>query len=573
MELVTQLKKNRIFLPNDFTITNWEDLQQYADELFHEEIKSEADFLAFLSKVNEFSSVLAEEYAWRYIHLTCDTRNPQYSSDFQYFVQNVLPDWEKHTDAINRKIADSPFIDSLSSDYYKTYIRSLKTEIELFRDANVGLYSEEQTLSQQYSALVGAMTIEHEGKTFTMQQAAKLLESHDRNLRETIWRKIQTRRAENWEKCQAIFDKLLAVRTQSALNCDETSYVSYKFRRRFDYKPEDCYAFHDTVEKVITPIYKELMAEKKRLLGLDKLKPWDTQVDVFGGTPLRPFTTGDELIAKTIDLLQKIRPEFAEMIAKMRDLKFLDVESREGKDAGGYNYPLAESGIPFIFMNAAGSQNDVITMLHESGHAIHSFVTHDILLNSLKHPPAEVAEVASMAMELLALDHYDIFYPNEKECIRAKKDQLWRSLTLFPWVVTVDAFQHWIYSNPTHTHEERNQKWKELYLRFHGDALDWTDLEDQLENNWIRQGHIFSVPFYYIEYAFAQLAAIGIFRNYKHNPEKALTEYLDALKLGYTRTIPELYEAAGTDFNFSTEYVQEIISFCLNEYKRLAEDE
>jgi oligoendopeptidase F len=570
MELVTQLKKNRIFLPNDLQITDWEALQPYADQLFQEEITNEADFLTFLSKVNEVSSVLSEDYAWRYIHLTSDTRNQQYSSDFQYFIQNILPNWETHTDAINRKIAASPFLSTLSSDYYKTYIRSLKTEIELFREENIALYSEEQTLSQKYSAVVGSMTIEHEGTTYTMQQAAKFLESHDRDLRETIWRKIQARRAENWETCQEILDDLLVVRNKSAENCDEASYITYKFRRRFDYTPEDCYAFHDTVEKVITPIYQELMAEKKRLLGVEKLYPWDTQVDVFGGTPLRPFKTGDELIAKTIQLLQNIRPEFGEMIAKMRDLAFLDVESREGKDAGGYNYPLAESGIPFIFMNAAGAQSDVITMLHESGHAIHSFVTHDISLNALKHPPAEVAEVASMAMELLALDQYSVFYPDEKECIRAQKDQLWRSLTLFPWVVAIDAFQHWIYSNPNHTHAQRNEKWKELYLRFHGESLDWSGLEENLENSWTRQGHIYSVPFYYIEYAFAQLAAIGIFRNYKQNPEKALAEYLAALRLGYTRTIPELYEAAGTTFNFSTEYVQEILSFCLNEYKRLA---
>jgi len=571
MELVTQLKKNRIFLPNDFQITTWDALEPYAAQLSDEEITSEADFLVFLSKVNEINSVLSEDYAWRYIHLTCDTRNEQYSNDFQYFVQNILTNWEKYTDIINRKIAASPFLNSLSLNYYKTYIRSLKTEIELFREENVPLTTQEQTLSQKYSALVGSMTIEHEGKTYTMQQAAKFLESHDRNLREKIWRKIQARRAENWEDCQNILDELLVVRNKVAKNCDESSYVTYKFRRRFDYTPEDCHAFHNTVEKVITPIYRELMAEKKRLLGVEKLYPWDTQVDVFGGTPLHPFKTGDELIQKTIQLLQNIRPEFGEMIAQMRNLAFLDVESREGKDAGGYNYPLAESGIPFIFMNAAGSQSDVITMLHESGHAIHSFVTHDISLNSLKHPPAEVAEVASMAMELLALDHYSVFYPDEKECIRAQKDQLWRSLTLFPWVVTVDAFQHWIYSNPTHTHEERNQKWKELYFRFHGDSLEWEGLQLQLENSWTRQGHIYSVPFYYIEYAFAQLAAIGIFRNYKLNPQKALSQYIEALRLGYTRTIPELYEAAGTTFNFSTEYVQEILSFCLSEYKRLAE--
>ena len=275
------------------------------------------------------------------------------------------------------------------------------------------------------------------------------------------------------------------------------------------------------------------------------------------------------MVEKSVAVLKNVKPELGDMLALMADLGFLDVESRVGKAPGGYNYPLAESGVPFIFMNAAGAQNDVITMLHESGHAVHSFVTRNLANQSLKETPSEVAELASMAMELITLDAYSVFYPDENTCKRAQKEQIMRSMTLFSWVATVDAFQHWIYDNPTHTHSERAAMWKELYLRFHGDELDWTGNEDTRDRLWMKQLHIFELPFYYIEYAFAQIGAMGVWRNYTQNPTLALNQYLSALQLGYTRTTPEIYATAGISFDFSEKYLADLLGFAYQEYEKI----
>lgn len=293
------------------------------------------------------------------------------------------------------------------------------------------------------------------------------------------------------------------------------------------------------------------------------------QIDIFGEEPLRPFEGAEELVDKTLNALADLKPALSDMIRLMHERGFLDLESRVGKAPGGYNYPLAESGIPFIFMNAAGTQSDVITMLHESGHAVHAFVTNEIPLVALKSTPSEVAELAAMSMELLALEGYKEFYTDKESLIRAQKGQLSRCITIFPWVATVDAFQQWVYNHPAHTAEERNQQWKSLYKRFHGDYVNWEGLEDKLENLWLKQMHIFEVPFYYIEYAIAQLGALAIWRNFKLNQEKGLEDYLNALKLGYTRSIPEIYETAGIRFDFSEPSMREQVEFCMEAYEAL----
>ncbi|MEL7340488.1 MAG: M3 family metallopeptidase, partial [Bacteroidota bacterium] len=268
-------------------------------------------------------------------------------------------------------------------------------------------------------------------------------------------------------------------------------------------------------------------------------------------------------------VLGGLKTELGEMISLMNHMGYLDLDSRVGKAPGGYNYPLMEVGVPFIFMNAAGSQTDVITMLHESGHAVHSFLTRNIRLNALKRTPSEVAELAAMSMELLCLEGYEEFYQDSEELRRAKKNQLQRCIVVFPWIASVDAFQQWIYDHPGHSQEERNAAWTRLYYRFHGHTVDWTGYEEMLASMWLRQGHIFDVPFYYIEYAIAQLGALAVWRNYKQQPEQGLQQYLDALALGYTRTIPEIYEAAGIRFDFSADYVAQSIDFCLEAYQAL----
>ena len=568
-------KEARTYIPSDYEIKDWEGLKVHFDFLLKQNPTSLEELEVFLRQRNEVDAIVSEEFAWRYIRMTCNTQDKEIEEAYQYFVQEIMPHLSVYDDKLNRKILENPHFSELPQEKYLTYTRQLKREIELFREENIPLKTQTQTLSQQYGAIMGAMVIEHEGEELTLQQASKFMEHRDRQLRKQIWEKIADRRAQDKEKLEEIFDQLVELRHKMANNAGYDSFTAYKFDRmgRFDYEPKDTQAFHDAVEKVVTPVYGELMEERKRLLGLSELRPWDLTVDIFGEVPLKPFEKAEELLEKSIQALSRVKPELGRMIQIMDKRGFLDLDSRVGKAPGGYNYPLMETGIPFIFMNAAGTQTDVITMLHESGHAVHSFVTRDIPLNALKQTPSEVAELASMTMELFCLDHYSAFYEDAHSLHRAQKGQLSRCIVIFPWIATVDAFQQWVYDHPGHTQKERSDKWEELYIRFHGETVNWEGYENLRRQLWVKQGHIFEVPFYYIEYAIAQLGALAIWRNFKQNPDKGIEQYLEALKLGYKQPIPVIYETAGIRFDFSEDYMQEIVDFCLQEYLSLSIEE
>jgi len=355
------------------------------------------------------------------------------------------------------------------------------------------------------------------------------------------------------------------------LNAGFENFRDFMFKAlgRFDYSPQDCYHFHEAIEKEIVPILQEQAEKRKAALGLDALKPWDTEVDTSGKPALRPFENGTELIEKSIQCFSNISRYLGERLEIMKDNGLFDVESRKGKAPGGYNYPLSETGAPFIFMNSAGIFRDLTTMVHEGGHAVHTFLTADLELNDFKHCPSEVAELASMSMELISMDNWDVYFKDPEELKRAKKDQLFDVLKTLPWVAVVDQFQHWIYTNPEHTNDQRYEAWEQIYTRFGAGMVDWTGLEEAKQNLWQKQLHIFEVPFYYIEYGMAQLGAIAVWKNYKENPEKGLQQYLDALKLGYTKTINEIYETAGIKFDFSADYVKELAAFVKAEMDKI----
>lgn len=565
---ITDKKQARTYIPSDYKITDWETLKPYFEYLVELEIESLDDLEKFLLQRNELDAIVSEEFAWRYIHMTCDTKSEEKKGAYQYFLTDILPHLSVYEDKLNRKVASSPWFDHLDQEYYQTFTRQLKREIEIFREENVPLTTQSQSISQEYGAIMGAMSIEYEGKELTLQQAGKYMEHHDRSIRYEVWKLMVARRKQDRQKLQDIFDKLVEIRHKIARNAGYDTYTLYKFDQmgRFDYQPEDTKAFHHAVETVVKPVYIELLKERQEKLGLEELRPWDLSVDIFSEEPLQPFSGSDELLNTSIEALSYLKPELGEMIRIMDRMGYLDLESRVGKAPGGYNYPLMEVGVPFIFMNAAGTQTDVITMLHESGHAVHSFLTRNIPIDPLKRTPSEVAELAAMSMELLCLDKYNLFYEDDSDLARAQKNQLLRCILIFPWIATVDAFQQWVYDNPAHDPETRNQKWEELHIRFHGDTINWEGYEDIRKHLWLKQGHIFDVPFYYIEYAIAQLGALAIWKNYRKDPKKGLNQYLEALKLGYTQPIPDIYSTAGIRFDFSEKYMKECVDFCLAEY-------
>jgi len=558
------MNTQRIFLPPDFQIVDWSGLEPYYLKLQEVALPDVPSFLSWLAQVSELESVVSEALAWRYIRMTCDTSNKDYENDYLFFVENIQPHIAPHEDALNKKIASSPFLDTLRTDKaFDLYFKHIEEAVLLYREENIPLQTKLQTLAQEYSAISGSLSIEWEGKELTLQQASALLKETDRDTREKAYLKIQEARHEKSSALNALFSEMVRLRHQLAQNAGEANFRDYAFRSmgRFDYAAEDCFAFHNAIEKVVVPLKKELHRKRKEKLGLSELRPWDTSVDPDQLPKLTPFGDGKDLLAKSILCFDKLDPYFSYCLKTMEEMNHLDLESRKGKAPGGYNYPLAETGVPFIFMNAASMHRDLETMVHEGGHAIHSFLTKDLSLNAFKHTPSEVAELASMSMELLSMEAWDVFYPDPKDQKRAIREQLEGIIFTLPWIATIDAFQHWLYLHPQHTEAERTAKWNELSDRFDSKEIDYSGLEMYKNNAWHAQLHLFEVPFYYIEYGFAQLGALGVWKNYCTSPSVALEQYKTALKAGYTKGIPEIYQLAGVAFDFSENYIQSLFSF------------
>lgn len=560
-------KLERHFLPEDFTVTDWTSLEPYFKLLVDREITDKASLEKWLLDMSEIEAVVNEDACWRQIKMTCDNENKALEEAFNFFCMEIQPQVQPYSDALNKKLLASPFLKELDAEVYRTYLRTTQNNVELFREANIPIQAEIAVLQQQFGQITGGMMVTVNGEEFTLQQAAKFLENEDRNLREEVYFKMQQRKLEDKQKLDVLFDKLIELRNSEATNAGFDNYRDYRFKElgRFDYTKEDCYKFHDAVKQHVMPLVNEIYKKKKEKLGLETLRPWDLDAEPAGTKPLRPFENSEELLNKSVECFTKLRPFFGECLQRMKEMQHLDLESRKGKSPGGYNCPLAESGAPFIFMNAAGQMHDVTTMVHEGGHAIHSFLAHPLPLNGFKEYPMEIAEVASMAMELFSMDHWETFFDNADDLARAKEHQLERVITIFPWIAIIDKFQHWLYEHATHTHQERTAAWVATLAEFTDDVIDYAGLETFRDNAWQRQLHLFEVPFYYIEYGIAQLGAIGMWMQYKKDAQKALDNYAYALSLGGTKTLPDLYKAAGLEFDFSPEKIKVLMDFVKDE--------
>jgi oligoendopeptidase F len=564
-------KLERSFVPADFKVTTWELLEPFFKNLAERSLNSREDLEQWMKDMSEVEAVVSEDACWRQIKMTCDTTDTALEEAFTYFCMEIQPKLQPYADQLNKKLVNSTFTKELDQDKYFTYLRSVKKSIDLFREANIPLQAELSVLQQQYGAIAGKMTIEVNGQEYTLQQAGKFLESHDRALREEVYRKIQERRLQDKDAMNELYSNLIGKRDQVAKNAGFANYRDYKFVElgRFDYSKEDCYQFHEAVKLHVLPLIEKIYARKKAKLQLDKLYPWDTEAEPAGVQPLKPFTDGKDLYEKSVKCFETMNPFFANCLRKMDQLNHFDLESRKGKAPGGYNCPLTESGAPFIFMNAAGQMSDVTTMVHEGGHAIHSFLSHNLELSAFKEYPMEIAEVASMAMELFSMNHWEAFFDNAEDLKRAKEHQLERTITIFPWIAIIDKYQHWVYEHPQHTVEERTNTWMSILAEFSTKSIDYTGLEMYREIAWQRQLHLFEVPFYYIEYGIAQLGAIGLWMQYQNNPQQALENYIQALSLGGTKTLPELYKAAGLKFDLSPNHIKTLMEFTAAEMDKI----
>lgn len=562
----------RRFLPESFTISTWDALKPYFDQLMARHLGSVEELETWFRDRSELEAVVSEDLAWRYIRMTCYTENADYRKAYEDFIENIQPQMAPVADQLNKKAAASSHLEKLSKEEgFDMMVRNLKKDIEIFRDENVPLYTEIALETQKYAQLNGAMTIQWEGQELTLQQASVMLMSTDRPKREKVYRLVSERRLQDRDVLDELYTKLIQLRHKVSVNAGFANFRDYMFKSlgRFDYTPQDCFDFHEAIRAEVVPVLDIFANERKEALKVDTLRPWDKAVDPEGREALRPFGTGKELTEKTIEVFNRLDPYLGQCLSIMREMGHLDLESRKGKAPGGYNYPLSEIGVPFIFMNATSTLRDMVTLMHEGGHAIHNFLTRDLELNDFKSTPSEVAELASMSMELLSMDHWDLFFTNEADLKRAKREHLEDIMETLPWVATIDKFQHWIYEDHDHSPGTRKTKWNGVFDQFSDRTTDWSGLQTTKDYLWQKQLHLYEVPFYYIEYGMAQLGAIAVWRNFRKDPKAGLQGYQNALKLGYMRSIPEIYKAANIRFDFSRAYIHELMEFVKEEIAKL----
>lgn len=550
----------RRIVPADADLGDWGQLEPLFDLLERASPASAAAMEEWLGDWNDLATALDEEGSRRYIAMTCQTEDPEAERNYRHWIEEIVPRAKPRWQNLREKYCRLSPRGELPRPRYLVLDRSVQNQVGLFRPENVALEQEEDALGVAYQKLTGAMTVPFQGREHTLPQMAKYDESPDRSLRQEAWELVASRRRQDQEELDRIFDRLLQLRHAQARNAGFADYRAYAFRRRerFDYGVKECEQFHAAVEKIAVPLYRRLQARRKKILGVEVLRPWDLNADPLGRPALRPFQTSEELIQGGREILQHLHPDFGRLLSFLQEHGLLDLESRKGKAPGAYQSVLAEHRLPFIFMNAAGLHRDLGTLLHEFGHALHAMECREEPLLWYRETGPEFGEVASMGMEHLGSDWFEVFYTAE-DARRGRTMELEEDLRLFCWIAMVDAFQHWLYTHPGHRVEERRAAWVELHRRF-GGIEDYAGYEDTLRSAWHRQLHIFLYPFYYIEYGIALLGALQLWQAAHQDKAAALSAFRAGLRLGGSRPLPELFAAAGLRFDFSESTLQSALN-------------
>ena len=546
------------FVPKDLDGSSWESIEPCMNDLRDRKLSCSNCLETFIADRSSLSEVISEARARLYIDMTCHTDDEEIQKSWMQFVENVQPKLSEYSDILNRRLVEHEALDELP-ERFVILVKGLKTDIAIFREENIPLSTRATKLVTEYNEICGAQMVEFDGEQKTFAQMAIYFENTDRKIREDAWKAVSERRFEDNERVSEIYDELIQIRHKMATNAGFEGFQQYMFAsmHRFDYSIEDCLEFHESIETVCQPLRHRTDGERMRDLGIDSLRPWDMGVDVKGRPPLQPFNDVQEMVDGCSRIFHNMSEELGNYFDQLDANDCLDLDSRKGKAPGGYQYYLQKSRLPFIFMNAAGTQRNIETMIHEAGHAFHSFYSGHLDLIHERDSPIEFAEVASMSMELLTHPHWEEFYDN-KDADRARRKHLEDIISFMPWMATIDAFQHWVYANPNHSREERAEKWLELGERF-GPKVDMTGFEDIHKVSWQRQGHLFGVPFYYVEYGIAQLGALQMWKYHRRDTQDALDRYKAGLSLGYTRGLTELFKASGLELSFSESYVGELI--------------
>lgn len=548
------------FVPGDLDAGSLGALETWFERLLARPLPDTASLERWLEDESELMSRVSAELARRYVAMTCHTDDPAAKERYLTFERDVMPRVKVLGDQLDAKFLASPGLPGLDLRRYAVLVRKRRSAKEIFRPQNVPLQTEEAEVQTRQQALMGSLTVHFQGKEHTLQQMAVYGEDQDRGLRERAYRASLDTRRRAWPELLEIYDRLVRLRTTIAANAGFPDYVPYRFRelQRFDYDAATCRRFHDAIAEAVVPAVERCNAARRARLGLPALRPWDLEVDPDGAPPPRPFATEPELIALASRLFARVDPRFAGEFQILVQNRLLDLMSRKGKAPGGYQYTLEDVRLPFVFANSVGLHHDLQTLLHEGGHAFHAILSRDEPLLAYREAPIEFAETASMSMELMGLEHAEEVYPRET-ARRVRRKHLEGLLRIFPWIASIDSFQLWVYEHPHADAAARCRAWVDIRARF-APGIDWSGLEDALAHSWTAQMHLFVHPLYYIEYGIAQVAALQVWRSYRHGPRDAVAAYRRGLALGGTRPLPELFAAAGVRFDLSPNMLHELVA-------------
>lgn len=551
---------------------DWEQFEPYYQDL-HQRPLSGSNLSEWLLDWTKLSELVRETSMRLYIATTVDTTDKMAESRYETFLNQIFPKTEAAEQRLKTKLLES----KLQPPGFKLQLRAMQSEADLFREENLPLLSKELMLSNEYDKIAGAQTIIWDGEEITLTQLEPVYEDDDRERRQQAWHMASQRWLEDRKAFNDLWVRLLETRLQIRANSGLPDYREYRWKQlmRFDYTPEDCQTFHYAIEKAVVPAAKRIYEKRRTNLNLDKLQPWDLYVDPYGLPPLRPFSSIEELESTTQAIFNKVDPQLGGYFNIMRQERLLDLDNRKGKGPGGYCENLPASKRPFIFTNAVGVNDDVQTLIHEGGHAFHVFETNHLPYLQQREIGMEIAEVASMSMELLAAPYYTKdqggFY-TPADAARARIKHLEDTLCFWPYMAVVDAFQHWVYLNPDEAlqPDRCDQMWGQLWDRFM-QGVDWSGLEPQKLTGWHRKLHIFQVPFYYVDYGLAQLGAFQIWHNAMNDQSKAVRKYRKALSLGATASLPDLFNVAGITFAFDEATLQKAVDIAETTISELEE--
>lgn len=529
---------------NTIDISNVLELENTLSTLLNEIISSKLELENWLKKQSTFIWEIEEQLRSHYIAFQCNTDNKEIKDTFEYDQKYVRPLLKRYQNSFDTKYLESPFRMELDPKTYSLLDKKIKNAQTLFCEKNIDLEVNEDKLATEYFEITGGLTALWNGEEKTITELQSYLQDPDRHIRKKAKTLISETFLSVEDKLQHILNELIVIRDQKAKNIQLHNYRDYMFKKheRFDYTPEDCYELAESIRKYVVPLIDKIYNKKKSELQVESLRPWDLKATAPNQKVLKPIEKASDLIEKSSHILHKLDHEFSALLERMHKNNCLDLESRKGKGPGGFCEYLPASQLSFIFMNLNHTHYDVTTFLHEMGHSIHNDCMKQLELQKYLEIPSESAELASMTMELFSMEYWDTFYENKEEFIKAKLDFFKGIVKYLPQMLIVDQFQHWMYENPNHTAKERNEKYLELHNTYQSNIVNIEGYENWVATGWLPVLHIFEIPFYYIEYAIAQLGALQMYKQYKENPKQALENYKKALSLGSSKSLTEVYE-------------------------------